>query len=102
MRPITVTLVGRASNLAYDDATGTATWTISVSHCSKPGLKVTAEFNLRSAHYHVLEQFNQMDDGRPISVIAHVPPGRELAPGVPLVVTHLEVWNQSAPVEVAA
>lgn len=101
MKPATVTLVGRASYLAYDSAWNTARWTISVRRSGAP--EVVTDFNLKAFHGRVLEQFEQMDEGQLIGVIAEVPPEHERAPGVPLLVTRLELLGRPVqPQEVAA
>lgn len=91
-QPETITLIGRASNLAYDENWGTARWTISVRRSGAP--EVVTDFNLKAFHSRVLEQFEQMDDGQLIGVIAEVPPERERAAGVPLLVTRLELLGK--------
>lgn len=96
LQPATIILIGRATNLAYDDATGSATWTISVRHSRNPEV---IEHNLKAVHHRVLDQFNQMQDGQMIRVIADVPSQRSR----PLVVTYLELLdNPMPPQEVAA
>lgn len=99
MRPATVALVGRASNLALDAATGAATWTISVRRRSAS--EIVTDFNLKAFHGRVLEQFERMHDGQLIGVIADVPPEREQSAGVPLLVTRLEYLGKPVAQEVA-
>lgn len=86
----TITLVGRAHSLAF--AEGTATWSIAIRRSADPDH--LTDFNLRGFHSRVLEQFERMDEGQLIGVIAEVPPKRQLQPGVPLTVTRLEILGK--------
>ena len=92
MKRETVALVGRAHSLSFDD--GTASWTIAVSRCVNPGTKVTTDFNLQARQTRVLEQFEAMDEGQLIGVIAELPPVRKRTPGAPLTVTRLEILGK--------
>lgn len=87
----TLTLVGRAHSLAFDN--GTASWRMNV----KRTMELTPmiyEFALQARLPGVLEQFERMDEGQLIGVIAEVPPKRQLQPGVPLTVTRLELLGK--------
>lgn len=85
----TITLVGRAHSLAFDD--GTATWKIAVRMSTVGG---PSDFSLQARQTHVLEQFEAMDEGQLIGVIAELPPARKREPGVPLIVTRLELLGK--------
>lgn len=86
----TITLVGRAHSLAFND--GTASWRIDV----KRTMELTPmiyEFALQARLPGVLEQFERMDDGQLIGVIAELPPKR--VPGALLTVTRLEILGKA-------
>lgn len=84
-----LTLVGRAHSLAFDD--GIASWKIAVRMSTLGG---PSDFSLQARHTHVLEQFEAMDEGTLIGVIAELPPVRKREPGVPLTVTRLELLGK--------
>lgn len=85
----TLTLVGRAHSLAFDN--DTATWKIAI----RRGSDLFHDFNLQARQARVLEQFEAMDENQLIGVIATVPPVRKRASGVPLTVTRLEILGKA-------
>lgn len=70
----------------------TATWQIAVRR--REGTRT--DFNLRAVQRSVLEQFERMDDGQLIGVIAELPPVRQRVSGAPLTVTRLELLGKPA------
>jgi hypothetical protein len=91
MKRETLTLVGRAHSLAFDD--GTASWKIAIRRSADPNHLI--DFNLQARQTQVLEQFEAMDEGQLIGVIAELPPVRLRVPGAPLTVTRLELLGKA-------
>lgn len=94
MRP-TITLVGRASSLAFADGVGTFTITI---NRKEQGLM---DFQMAAHTPSTLEQFERMDEGMLIGVIAELPPVRQRHPGAVMLLQRLELLGKPAVKEVA-
>ena len=86
-----ITLVGWAHSLAFSE--GTASWKITIRRSTDPD-HVT-DLNLHARQTKVLEQFESMDEGQLIGVIAELPPVRKRTPGAPLTVTRLELLGKA-------
>lgn len=95
MKPSSITLVGRTHNLTIQEEA--AAWQIAVRRSQDPAAGVDT-FNLRAIHSRVIEQFQRMEEGSLIGVIAELPPERQLAAGVPLTVIRLELLDKPKPV----
>ena len=97
MKPSSITLVGRAHNLTIQEEA--AVWQIAVRRSQDPAAGVDT-FNLRAIHSHRrgIEQFQRMEEGSLIGVIAEVPPKRQLVAGVQLTVIRLELLDKPEPV----
>lgn len=89
MSRATITLVGRAHSLAFEH--GTATWKIAVRMSAGGG---PSDYSLQARQTRVLEQFEAMDEGQLIGVIAELPPARKRKPGVPLIAQRLELLGK--------
>lgn len=92
----TVTLVGRASGLAFTDGVGTFTLTV-----NRKGQSPT-DFQMKASTPATLEKFELMDEDSLIGVIAQLPPKRQRKPGAPLLVERLELLGKPRAAEVAA
>lgn len=84
----TLTLVGRASGLAF--ANGVGTFTLTVNRNEK-GL---VDFQMKASTPAILEKFELMDEDSLIGVIAELPPIRQRKPGVQLLVQRLELLGK--------
>jgi len=84
----TLTLVGRASSLAFTDGVGTFTLTI---NRKDQGL---IDFQMKASTPAALEKFESMDEDSLIGVIAELPPIRQRKPGVQLLVQRLELLGK--------
>lgn len=90
MKPATVTLIGRAHDLAFIDGEGT--WTITVNRAQR-GL---FDFKCVSDSQQSIDAFKLLNEGSLIGVIAEVPPARHCKPGAPLLVQRLELLGKPA------
>lgn len=91
----TVTLIGRATGLAFTDGVGTFTLTI---NRKDQGL---IDFQMKASTPATLEKFELMDEDSLIGVIAELPPIRQRKPGVQLLVQRLELLGKPRAAEVA-
>ena len=92
-------LDGLLKDLGLCVANDTATWKIAVRRRQAGS---TDDFTLQTRQAQVLEQFEAMDEGQLIGVIAELPPVRQRVPGAPLTVTRLELLGKAVAVEVLA
>lgn len=85
----TVTLIGRATGLAFTDGVGTFTLTI-----NRKGQSLLTDFQMKVSTPATLEKFELMDEDSLIGVIAELPPIRQRKPGVQLLVHRLELLGK--------
>lgn len=85
----TVTLVGRAHALTFTQGVGTFTLTVN------RGKQGVSDFQMAVDRAASLEQFERMDEGMLIGVIAELPPVRQRKPGAQLLVQRLELLGKA-------